>query len=64
MPRYDKPQILIDYERVLKFGPPRICHTCFSYDNAGTCDHWATIPPEAFACTNMACTDWNEDIPF
>lgn len=64
MKRPDPPQEYLDYERIIKNGPPRCCHTCIEYTDAGHCEKFDMRPPDEFTRQVGVCEDWLGDIPF
>ena len=65
MQKFDKPDFLIEYEKVVKQGPPRVCHSCDHYRyNDGQCLKFNQAPPVEFVQTKDACGDWLHRIPF
>ena len=43
---------------------PRICHSCDNYNSSGICLKFDMQPPEDFAGTLDACTEWEIEIGF
>lgn len=62
--RPPEPQILIDYRKLVKAGPPKCCHTCDNFDQSGHCLEFDMVPPEDFAATVDTCQKWVLELPF
>jgi hypothetical protein len=61
-----KPQILLQWEEWAKLGRPRCCHTCRSYDAAGSgwCSYYDHSPPVEFVQLADSCPAHKQDVPF
>lgn len=59
--RHKKPTFLIEIE---KMKEPKCCHTCWSYDERGTCVIFRMNPPEDFAQSLDQCEEWELNAPF
>ena len=44
--------------------PPRCCHTCYKYQDDGTCEQFGMRPPDEFTQTLNTCDQWEDIIPF
>lgn len=65
--RHAIPKIVADFDEAAKIyheGPPKCCHTCEFYDVKGTCTAFFMEPPEDFASTTDACSEYEGEIPF
>ncbi len=62
--RPPEPEFLIQWREWMHAGPPKCSHTCEFYDVNGTCVVFFMEPPEDFAATPSACSDWEGTIPF
>lgn len=58
--RHETPEIVTAWRK----GPPRCCHTCEYYNEAGTCVKFEQEPPEAYAATPDVCPSWMREVPF
>jgi hypothetical protein len=64
MTRHPEPEIVTLYRQAIRQAPPRCCHTCDHYTDAGGCLEFDTEPPELFARTVGVCDLWTEELPF
>jgi hypothetical protein len=62
MSRYKEPPEVVAWRR--RGEPPRCCHTCENYSEAGRCVKYDSTPPEDFAAQAGACPAWEHEIPF
>lgn len=62
--RHAEPQFLKDYWNWIKSGPPKCCHTCEYYSEAGICDKFNMEPPADFAEAVGECESYLQMVPF
>ena len=58
------PKIVADWQKMIETPPPRCCHTCWHYTDAGVCKVFHAEPPEYFTQEIDQCDDWEQDVPF
>lgn len=64
MSRPTEPEFLIQWRVWYQAGPPKCCHSCEHYDEAGRCEEFDMEPPESFASARDVCAQWQRAIPF
>lgn len=62
--RPSEPEFLKQWREWQEAGPPKCCHTCEFYTEAGECGKFGMQPPEDFAATTDACDSWIMAVPF
>ena len=58
------PPAAAEWLRNMQAHPPRCCHTCYKYQDDGTCEQFGMRPPDEFTQTMNACDQWEDMIPF
>ena len=58
------PPAAAEWLRYMDLPPPRCCHTCYKYQDDGTCEQFNMRPPDEFTQTLNACDQWEDIIPF
>lgn len=58
--RPPEPEIVKQWRK----GPPKCCHTCEYYSEAGICSIYGMRPPDDFAASIDECAEWVMAIPF
>ena len=53
-----------EWLRNMQAPAPRCCHTCYKYQDDGTCEQFKMRPPDEFTQTLSACDQWEDMIPF
>lgn len=62
--RPKRPENVIQWERSVQAAPPRCCHTCYHYNDAGECRVFDMRPPESFTVEVDQCEKWEQEVPF
>lgn len=58
------PKIVTDWQKMTQTPPPRCCHTCWNYTEAGQCRVFHMEPPAEFTQEVDKCDAWEQDVPF
>lgn len=59
-----QPPAAAEWLRNMQVPAPRCCHTCYKYQDNGTCEQFGMRPPDEFTQTLDACDQWEDIIPF
>ena len=62
--RTTPPKIVTDWQEAIRQPPPRCCHTCENYTEAGECKLFNLAPPAEFTQEVDQCESWVQEVPF